>query len=119
MKLYELDPNSNISDFDERDPLRVATVATLSDINSKIDDTEFNSEYKISSLLKRLRDNGINMTREQLSKVIDQEPWKNFISDIKDDDVAFNRSAEDDIIEPDADEKQNTMIQMANRAAKK
>lgn len=126
MKLYELFEND---DFESDSPLRIATTATLAQIKSEITDTAYKGKFTVNALRKKLRDNGVNVTHEQLIELIKEEPWKNLISNIKGDQVIFKGEPEDTSVSSDdeeydeeyddSDESEYTMKRMADRAAKK
>lgn len=121
MRLYELylQEADKEADFEPNDPLRVSVTSVLGDIKAGIKDTDYRGEYKISSLLNRLRDNGVKMSKSDLIKVIKQEPWKNFISNIKGDHVVFLGEPDDGSANTEPDTSQDTMTKMADRAGKK
>lgn len=108
-------------DFDEGDPLRVATTAVLSKIKSEIDDSAYRSEFTVNALLSKLAAYGIRISHNQLIDLVDQEPWSNLISNIQGNQVVFKGSQEDDT-SPEIDDPDNseaTLDQMSKRATKK
>ena len=114
MRLYEFE-----DDFEKDDPLRVETTAALSRIKASIEDSGYKGEYKIKSLLAALRDHGVHLDKERLIKVSKQEPWCNFIANLKGDNVIFKGEPVGDSENQDPDETTDTMEKMADRAGKK
>ena len=113
MRLFELDDT-----FDKDDPLRVGTTAVLSRIKSDIEDTNYKGDFKVKTLLNMLRDNGVNLTHQQLIEIVKKEPWSNLISNIKGDRVVFrgSPSSDSDSLE---DKGEDTVKRMAKRSEKK
>lgn len=117
MKIYELFENN---DFDEGDPLRVATAATLAQIKSDISDAAYKGEFTVNALLNKLRNNGVNIARDQLPDLVSEEPWSNLISNIEGNRVIFKSDSEDDSnIDDGPEDSENTMKMMADRAVKR
>lgn len=117
MKLWELEQPKK--DFEKDDPLRVSVTSILGDIKAKIKDSDYRGEYKVTSLLKQLRDNGVKMDKADLITVIKQEPWRNFISNIKGDHVVFIGEPDEGSVNTEPDTSSDTMSKMADRAGKK
>jgi hypothetical protein len=114
VRLYEFE-----SDFESDDPIRVATTAALSRIKADIEDTGFKGTYKVKSLLSALRKSGVHMSRDSLQDVYQQEPWSNFIANIKGDEVILIGSeSEDDSDVLDPDDTAGTLNKMAKRSEK-
>lgn len=119
MRLFEIFESD--SDFDESEPLRVATTAVLSKIKSEIDDSAYRSEFTVNALLSKLAAYGIRISHDQLIDLVDQEPWSNLISNIQGNQVVFKGSQEDDTSPEidDPDDSEATLDQMSKRATKK
>jgi hypothetical protein len=107
------------SDFEQDDPLRVATTAALSDIKSDIEDNAFKGKFTVGALLKQLSARGINIDHEQLIELVEEEPWCNFIANIKGDKVIFKGDPGDDYEAMDPDKTTGTLDKMADRSTKK
>ena len=118
MRLYEIFESSG--DFEDNDPLRVATTAVLSQIKSDIEDGSFKGKFTVKALLKKLRDNGVRVDKNQLIDLVNEEPWSNLISNLNDNEVEFK---DGDSMEMDSPEDypppEDTIDQMAKRASKK
>jgi hypothetical protein len=118
MRLYEIFESSG--DFEDNDPLRVATTAVLSQIKSDIEDGSFKGKFTVKALLKKLRDNGVRVDKNQLIDLVNEEPWSNLISNLNDNEVEFK---DGDSMEMDSSEDypppEDTIDQMAKRASKK
>jgi hypothetical protein len=115
MKLYEM-----FESFDDGDPLRVATTATLAQIKSDIEDDNFKGKFTVNTLLAKLRNNGVRISKDQLIELVGEEPWSNLISNANNDTVEF-KDAESDIGVDDSDlgNDQYNLEKMSKRAAKK
>lgn len=116
MILYELFESS---DFEEDDPLRVATTAALAQIKADIQDSAYKGKFTVKALLKKLKDNGVNITHGQLLEIIKEEPWSNMISSLKGDRVMFKGETDEHSSSSEPDDTSGTMDKMAKRAAKK
>jgi hypothetical protein len=115
MKLYEM-----FEDPDDGDPLRVATTATLAQIKSEIEDTNFKGKFTVNTLLAKLRDNGVKITKDQLIELVSEEPWSNLISNVNSDTVEFKDEESDvEVDDSDFEDDQYNLEQMSKRAAKK
>ena len=117
MKVSELFESDN--DFESDNPLRVATTATLSQIKSEIADAGYTDKFTVKALLRKLRDNGVNMTHAQLIEVVKEEPWSNLIANLKGDRVLFKGNPDETSGSEEPDDTTDTMATMAKRAAKK
>ena len=106
-------------DFEDDDPLRVATTAVLSQIKSDIEDSAYKGKFTVKALLKKLADNGVKMTHAQLIELVKEEPWSNLISNIKGDKVMFKGEPDEHSGSEEPDDTSSTMDRMAKRAAKK
>lgn len=107
-------------EFDEDDPLRIATAAVLSQIKADIEDSDYNNKFTVKALLRKLKDNGVNISHSQLLELVKEEPWSNLITDIKGDEgVKFKGEPDEDLSGEEPDETSGTMDKMAKRAAKK
>ena len=116
MRLYELDGSA---DYDQDDPLRIATTAALSRIKADIEDSAYKSKFTVKALLKKLKDNGVRISHEQLLDLVKEEPWSNLISNVKGDSVKFKGAPGTYSGSEAPDETSDTMDKMAKRAAKK
>lgn len=118
VKLYELFESDG--EFQNGDPLRIATTAALAQIKSDIEDSAFKGKFTVKALLNKLRNNGVNINHDQLLDLVNEEPWSNLISNIQGDQVIFKGEFEetDDEGEP-YDDSEEIVSNMAKRAAKK
>lgn len=116
MILYEL---FEAKDFEEDDPLRVATTAALAQIKADIDDSAYKGKFTVKALLKKLQDNGVKITHAQLLEIVKEEPWSNMISSLKGDKVMFKGEPDEHSDSEEPDDTSGTMDKMAKRAAKK
>lgn len=116
MKLFEL---FEADDFENDDPLRVATTAVLSQIKSDIDDSAYKGKFTVKALLSKLRDNGVKISHAQLIELVKEEPWSNLISNVKGSDVMFKGEPDEHSGSEEPDDTSGTMDKMAKRAAKK
>ena len=115
MRVFELFE----ADFESDDPLRVKTTAALSQIKDDIDDSGYKGKFTVNALLAKLADNGVKLKHAQLLELIKEEPWSNFIADIKGDKVVFKGEPDEHTANEQPDETASTMDRMAKRAAKK
>lgn len=115
MRVYELFE----SDFEDDDPLRVATTAALAQIKAGIDDSDYNGKFTVKALLEKLQDNGVNITHAQLLELVKEEPWSNMIASLKGDNVVFKGEPDEYSDSEEPDDTSGTMDKMAKRAAKK
>lgn len=115
MRLFELYE----SDFEDDDPLRVATTAALSRVRADIEDSAYKGKYTVDALRQELEKNGVKLTHSQLIELVKQEPWKNLISNIKGDRVMFKGEPGEHSGSEEPDETSDTLDKMANRSTKK
>jgi hypothetical protein len=115
MRVYELFE----SDFEDDDPLRVATTAALAQIKADIDDSAYKGKFTVKALLNKLRDNGVKITHAQLLEIVKEEPWSNMIANVKGDKVKFKGEPDEHTDSEEPDDTSSTMDKMAKRAAKK
>lgn len=116
MILYEL---FEADDFEEDDPLRVATTAALAQIRADISDSAYKGKFTVKALLRKLQDNGVKITHAQLLEIVKEEPWSNMISSLKGDEVMFKGEPDEHSSSSEPDDTSGTMDKMAKRAAKK
>lgn len=116
MRLFELD---GPADFDDDNPLRVATTAALSQIKADIEDSAYKKKFTVKALLKKLRDNDVRISHEQLLDLVKEEPWSNLITNVKGDSVKFKGDPDTHSGSEEPDDTSDTMDKMAKRAAKK
>ncbi len=118
MKLYELFESDG--EFQNGDPLRIATTAALAQIKSDIEDSAFKGKFTVKALLNKLRNNGVNINHDQLLDLVNEEPWSNLISNIQGDEVIFKGEFEETDGEGEPyDDSEAIVSNMAKRAAKK
>lgn len=115
MRVYELFE----ADFDNDDPLRVATTAALAQIKAGIDDSAYKGKFTVKALLEKLQDNGVKITHAQLLDIVKEEPWSNMIASVQGDKVMFKGEPDEHSGSEEPDETSSTMDKMAKRAAKK
>jgi hypothetical protein len=111
MRLFEFEDNF------ENDPMRVATAAALSHIQSEIEDSSFKGRFKTDSLINVLRNYGVRVTRAQLQDLVNKEPWSNLIANVSGDYVVFKGKDDQDSDALDVDATANTLDTMADRAS--
>lgn len=117
MKLFELFESDR--DFENDDPLRVATTAVLSQIKSDIEDSAYKGKFTVKALLNKLTDNGVKISHAQLIELVKEEPWSNLISNVKGDKVMFKGEPDENSGSEEPDDTSGTLDSMAKRAAKK
>jgi hypothetical protein len=102
----------------EDDPLAIEITAVVSQIVSRIEDTDSKERMSVKALLNKLDDADINISEEQLRDMIKHEPLSNLIANIQGDKVIFKGQTDEpnDAFEPDASTK--TLKKMAKRAEK-
>ena len=115
MKLFELFE----SDFENDDPLRVATTAVLSQLKADIDDSAYKGKFTVKALLNKLADNGVKISHAQLLELVKEEPWSNLISNVQGDKVKFKGEPDEHSSSEEPDDTSGTMGKMAQRAANK
>lgn len=115
MKLFEL---FEAEDFEQDDPLRVATTAVLSQIKSDIEDSAYKGKFTVKALLNKLSNNGVKISHAQLLELVKEEPWSNLISNVKGDKVMFKGDPDENSGSEEPDDTSSTMDKMAKRAAK-
>jgi hypothetical protein len=106
-------------DFEDNDPLRIATTAVLTQIKSVIEDSAYKGKFTVKALLNKLADNGVKMSHAQLIELVKEEPWSNLISNITGDKVMFKGGPDEYSGSEEPDDTSSTMDRMAKRAAKK
>jgi hypothetical protein len=116
VKLYELFESD---DFENDDPVRVATTAVLSQLKADIDDSAYKGKFTVKALLSKLHDNGVKISHERLLELVKEEPWSNLISNVKGDDVKFKGEPDEHSGSEEPDDTSSTLDSMAKRAAKK
>lgn len=112
MKLYEFD------DID-RDAIRITGI--VSQLLSRIKDTDFKGKYSLKSLLNTLSEKGYDIDRGEFLDMIKNPPLKNIIANVQGDRVVFKGEEQetDDNLAVDQDETSDTLEKMAKRAEKK
>ena len=115
MRVYELFEDDEF----KGDPLQVTVTAVLSQIKSEIEDTGYTDEITTQALIRRLKENGINMSIADLIEVSKQEPWCNLLANVSAHKVVFKGDAEADGDSVDPDETSSTLDRMADRSKKK
>jgi hypothetical protein len=106
-----------LCEFGDDDPLRTKLIAVVSQLKSRMADTNSDKPMTTGTLLSLLKDNDIIIDRTDIYDMIKKEPLKNIIDDIKGNDVIFKgQRAQPAVIEPD--EAESIVSKMAKRAAK-
>lgn len=109
MRLHEFDAEN----------LNMRLVAIIGQVHSRIKDEGFTKEYKLDSLLNLLKSKDINIDRETLVDMIDNEPLNNIIANVKGDRVIFKGELDDNTDAESPERSTDTLEKMAKRAAKK
>lgn len=116
MKIFEILKESDVSD----NALPVKLTAIVSQIHSSSRDQGFKKPFSLKAMLNKLRDNDISLSAQQFREMIEEDPLKNLIANVKGDDIIFKGdkdSSNDELETPDANT--NTLDKMAKRAADK
>lgn len=101
----------------EPDPLLVRLLATTNQLKADIDAGVEKAEWTVDELLAYLRDNGLVIDKSLLYDIIKKPPLNKSISNIEGDHVIF-KGQESSEEEPDEDESQKVVKQMAQHATK-
>jgi hypothetical protein len=114
MRLFEFE-----DDFDQDDPLRVATTAALSRAKAEIEDTAYEGKYTLDTLQQELEKHGVRLSKAQMIEIVKQEPWNNLISDINGEKVMFKGEPDEHSANSEPDDTSGTLDKMADRSTKK
>jgi hypothetical protein len=114
MRLFEFD-----EEFDQDDPLRVATTAALSHAKAEIEDTAYKGKYTLDTLQQELEKYDVRLSKAQMIELAKQEPWKNLISNISGEKVVFKGDPDEHSDNEEPDDTTDTLDKMADRSTKK
>ena len=112
MKISELLLEDESSSIDQQTKL----MAALYQIAGRIEDTDADTPVSLKSVLGMLSELGINLSRDQFTSMVSQEPLNNIIANVQGDNVVFlGQSTESSgAMKPDQDTA--TLEKMAKRA---
>jgi hypothetical protein len=105
-------------EFDDADPLRVKLMAVSSQLESEHNKT--GEPLALDTFLRILRKNGVDIDESDIYDVIKKEPLVNIIDGIENHMVVFKGDHIDlDSDEPDQDDNEKIVQQMASKQASK
>lgn len=107
-----------LREFDT-DNLKVRLTGIIGQVHSRIKDEGYKKEFSLESLLNILNSKDINIDRNDFIDMIQNEPLKNMISNVKGDRVIFKGESDSDTDAEAPDRSTDTLEKMAKRAAKK
>jgi hypothetical protein len=107
-------------ELDSPPPSTVKLVALANKLKSDIDKGQGKTEWTTDEFLSYLQLNGINLDPTDLYDMIKNPPLNNVISNIQDNQVIFKgqQSPGTDVQQPDAEDSDKVVKQMAQRALK-
>jgi hypothetical protein len=109
MRLYE---------FESDDPLRVKLTAVVSQLRGRLEDTAAKKPFSTDALLDMLRDEDIEVSKDDLFDMIKEPPLKNLIKNISGNKVIFKGQRDSDKkSDSDKDDNKDTVEKMAKSAA--
>ena len=101
---------------DEDNSLRIKLTGIISQLIGRLNDTDTKKPYSVKSLLSTLDHSGISLSPEQFRNMLEEEPLKNLISNIKGDNIIFKGQSDSSSEVEAPDETTNTLKRMAGRA---
>lgn len=105
-------------ELDRPDPLLVRLTAATNQLKGDIDVGAEKPDWTADELVQYYRDNGIMIDKSVLFDIVKKPPLNKTISNIQADKVIFKGQEEATAPEPDQDESQKVVSQMAQHAMK-
>jgi hypothetical protein len=105
-------------EFAGPDPLTVKLIAVTNQLKSSIDQGQGKTDWTTDEFLAYLQDQGINIDSSDLYDMIKNPPLSKIISNIQADKIIFKGQAEGTEANPDEDQSQQVVQQMAKSAMK-
>lgn len=109
MRFFEFDANN----------LNARLTGIIGQVHNRIKDQGYKGEFSLDSLLKILNSKDISIDRTDFIDMIQNEPLKNMIANVKGDRVIFKGESDDDSDAEAPDRSTDTLEKMAKRASKK
>jgi hypothetical protein len=105
-------------EFADNDPLRVKLVAVVSQLKSRISDTNTKEPMTTDALIELLAQNDIEVDKSDLYDMVKKEPLSNIIQNINGHEVIFKGQTSNDMSDLDPGENEKTREKMAKSALK-
>jgi hypothetical protein len=105
-------------EFADNDPLRVKLVAVVSQLKSRISDTNTKEPMTTDALIELLAQNDIEVDKADLYDMVKKEPLSNIIQNINGHEVIFKGQTSNDEGDLDPGENEKTREKMAKAAIK-
>jgi hypothetical protein len=109
MRLYE---------FAGTDPIITKLVVLSDQLKSAVDSGEIQGEWTTEQLLNFLSANGVNVDEPDIFDMVKKPPLSKVISNINNDVVTFKGNEQPDLPQPDQNQSQQVVQQMAKSAMK-
>jgi hypothetical protein len=109
VRLYEFEPDN---------PLRVKLTSIVSQLRSRLEDTGAKKPFSTDALLDMLRDQDIEVSKDDLFDMVKEPPLKNIIKNVSGNEVTFKGQHDTDkkSSNSDGDEDDKTIEKMAHNA---
>lgn len=104
--------------FELEDPLRVRLVAVTNQIKDDIDKGQGKSDWTMGEFLSYLQDQGINLSEDDLYDMYKKPPLNTIIQNIEAGNIIFKGQESSGGKNPDEQESQQVVQQMASNAMK-
>ncbi len=105
-------------EFADNDPLRVKLVAVVSQLKSRISDTNTKEPMTTDALIELLAQNDIEVDKSDLYDMVKKEPLSNIIQNINGHKVIFKGQTPNELSDLDPGENEKTREKMAKAALK-
>lgn len=111
--------NMKLFEFADDNPLRVKLVAVVSQLKSRMQDTNNQEPMSTDALLNLLKQNGVDIDVSDIYDMVKKDPLVNIIKNINGKEVIFKgQQAGDDDMDLDSSENEKIRQQMASKAVK-
>lgn len=105
-------------EFDS-DNLGVRLTGIIGQVHNRIRDAGYKKDFSVTSLLNILNSKDINIDRDEFINMLQDEPLKNMIANVKGDRVIFKGDLDSDSDAESPERSTSTLEKMAKRAVKK
>ena len=105
-------------EFADSNPLRVKLAAVVSQLKSRIEDTNTTEPMTTDAFLELLANNGIQLEKSDLYDMVKKDPLSNLIQNINGHEVIFKGQTSNEEGDLDPGENEKTREKMAKSAMK-
>ena len=105
-------------EFADSNPLRVKLAAVVSQLKSRIEDTNTTEPMTTDAFLELLANNGIQLEKSDLYDMVKKDPLSNLIQNINGHEVIFKGQTSNEEGDLDPGENEKTREKMAKAAMK-